>query len=229
MLPQKSLDKLDAFFNRYKPLSYKSRSVISPASDSNSSIFYVKNGYLRVYRLSEQGEELTLIILKPKDFFPLTFGMSATNRIYSYYLEAITSLDVWKVSLEHFYRFLELEPTIRLALTTKVFIRFNDVLSKMEYLVLNNAFTKIVATVISCAKKFGEKEGDSILIRIPLTHKDIATLVGMTRETTSIEMKKLEKQGYIEKRGKYMLIKKIESLEAEIKQSVNNHYLSYPL
>ncbi len=224
MLHQESIDKLDAFFNQYKPLKYKSRSVISLANDSNSSIFYIKSGFLRVFRLSKHGEELTLVILKPKDFFPLNFGMTTVTRIHSYYLEAITPLEIWKVSLEHFHQFIDQDPSIHLALTKNVFIRFNDVLSKMEYLVLNNAFTKITVTIIACARKFGDKEGDDILIRVPLTHRDIATLVGITRETTSIEMKKLEKQGYLEKKGKYLLIKNIEKLEKEMNQQTDSSF-----
>ncbi len=229
MLQQESLDKLDRFFSQYKPLQYKPRSVISLACDTSSSIFYIKNGFLRVFRISEQGEELTLTILKPKDFFPLTFGMINSSR-HSYYLEAITSLEIWKVNIDQFHQFINNEPEVYLELTKKVFVRFNDIVSKMEYLVFNNAHTKIMATIISCAQKFGEKYGDDILINVPLTHKDIATLVGITRETTSLEMKKLEKLGYITRHGKCMIVKNLNKLEKEIKiQTGRNNQQSYSL
>lgn len=197
-------------------MRYKSRAVISPANDLQSSIFYIKKGFLRVFRISEQGEELTLTILKQKDFFPLTFGMIGMSRINSYYLEAITPLETWKVHLEHFHYSIKSEPGVYSELTNKVLVRFNDVLSKMEYLVFNNAQVKIIATIISCAKKFGQKTNSEITISIPLTHRDIATLVGITRETTSLEMKRLEKRGLISRIGKFITVKNLNKLEEEI-------------
>lgn len=216
MLQQETADKLDIFFSQYKAVQYKPRTVISPVNDTQSSVFYIKSGFMRVFRISEQGEELTLTILKPKDFFPLTYGMSNTNVFKSYYLEAITQLELWKVHIEQFQQFTSAHPDVYYELTKRVLVRFDGVLTKMEYLVLNNAYTKIVATIISCAKKFGEPHGDNIIINVPLTHKDIATLVGITRETTSLEMKKLEKQGYIGRNGKNLIIKQIDKLEEAI-------------
>jgi CRP-like cAMP-binding protein len=87
----------------------------------------------------------------------------------------------------------------------------------MEYLVFSNAYTKIATTLISCANKFGEiQKNNSTIIDIPLTHKDIATLVGITRETTSLEMKKLEKQGFISRDGRRLIINNVKKLEEVI-------------
>ncbi len=225
MLQHNALEKLDVFFSQYKPLVYKSRSVISYGIDSESSVFYIKNGFLRVFRLSEQGEELTLTILKPKDFFPLTYGMTNTSLTHSYYLEAITQLELWKVHVEQFLEYVKSEPEIYKELTRRALIRFDGVLTKMEYLIFSNAYTKIATTLLSCAKKFGEKQGDSIVIHVPLTHKDIATLVGITRETTSLEMKKLEKQGYISRNGRLLVINNMQKLEDEILLQTGGKYL----
>src|SRR3989344_1107391 len=102
---QQELSKLDIFFSGYKPLQYKPRTVISVASDASSSIFYIKNGFLRVYRISEQGDELTLTILKPRDLFPLTYGMTGYSYLNAYYLETITPLVIWKVHLDKFHQY----------------------------------------------------------------------------------------------------------------------------
>lgn len=216
MLQQDILQKLDVFFNQYKPLQYKSRTIISHPNDTQSSVFYIKSGFLRVFRISEQGEELTLTILKPKDFFPLTYGMTNSTSVNSYYLETITPLEIWKVRIDQFVSFVKSEPDVYYELTERILVRFDSVLTKMEYLVFNNAYTKVAATLISCARKFGQINGDYVLLSVPLTHKDIATLIGITRETTSLEMKKLEKQGYLSRSGKQLLIKNIDKLEQEV-------------
>jgi len=217
MLQQKPLEKLGVFFSQYKPLQYKARIIISHPNDTQSSVFHIKRGFLRVFRISEQGEELTLTILKPNDFFPLTYGMTDTTNSNSYYLETITPLEIWKVRIDQFLQFVKSEPEVYRDLTERLLLRFDSVLTKIEYIVFNNAYTKVAATVISCGKRFGEKTFENtILIPIPLTHKDIATMIGITRETTSLEMKKLENQGYITRNGRYLIIKDIKRLEKEV-------------
>jgi len=206
--------KLNLFFQNYKLTSYRKRDLILHANDASSSVFYIKNGYVRVYRISEQGEELTLTILKPKDFFPLTYGIHAITN--PYYLEAITPLELWKAPQDKFLDYIKNHPDILYELTSRILVRFDGVLSRIEYLVFSNAYTKVAATLLVCAKRFGEKIGNDIVVKVPLTHRDIATLVGITRETTSLEMKKLEKQGFLGRNGKLFVVKNLRRLEQEI-------------
>lgn len=214
MLNQDSLAKLDFFFRKYKLLKYKKRDLILHANDTSSSVFFIQSGYIRVYRISEQGEELTLTILKPNDFFPLTYGLNTTPN--PYYLEAITPLEFWRAPQEHFLDFIKINPDVYFELTNRILIRLDGVLTRMEYLVFSNAYTKIAATLLVCAKRFGETRGENVVLQVPLTHKDIATLVGITRETTSLEMKKLEHDGYVGRDGRFLIIKNMKRLEKEI-------------
>lgn len=206
--------KLDEFFQESQLHFYKKRILILHPNDSPSSVFYIKSGYVRVYRISEEGEELTLTILKPKDFFPLTYGMN--NVANPYYLEAITPLELWRAPQEQFLEFVKANTDVLYDLTTRILVRFDGVLSRMEHLVFSSAYTRVARTLLICAKRFGVVQGDDVVVQVPLTHKDIATLVGITRETTSIEMKKLEKQGFLGRLGRLHVVKNIKRFEEEI-------------
>ncbi len=176
-------------------------------------VYFVKSGYIRVYRVSEDGEELTLVILKPGDLFP--FVWSENDLPNHYYLEALTPVDVLKVPKEKFLSFLESQPRLTYELTSYLLVRFGGLLTRMEYLIFGNAYTKVAATLLVCAKSFGEQQGNQVMVNLPLTHKDIATMVGITRETTCLEMKKLERQGLISHQGRYFIIKDLQGLEHE--------------
>lgn len=216
MPKQQSVERLNYFFSKYKPKLYNKRTVIPPSYDFTSSVFYIKEGYLRVFRISEHGVELTITILKSTDLFPFIFNLKDLQLNKTYYFEALTQVIIWKIHTRKFYKFLRNNPDIYSEIINDVLIGYNDTLSKLENFVFNDAYTNIIASIISCAKKFGKLKGDDILLTVPLTHKDIAALVGITRETTSLEMKKLEKQGYISRLGRYLLIKNIKKLEYEL-------------
>lgn len=213
---RKTLSKqLDDFFEHTPIHYYKKRVMILHPNDSPKNVYYIKNGYVRVFRLTEDGEELTLTILKPKDFFPLTYGLNQS--VNSYYLEAITPLELWRAPQESFIKYILTKPEVLYDLTTRAMVRVDGVFSRMEYLVLSNAYIKVATTLLVCAKRFGKPSGDNdVVIEVPLTHRDIATLVGITRETTSLEMKKLEKEGFLGRSGRLLAIKNIKRLEESI-------------
>ena len=60
-----------------------------------------------------------------------------------------------------------------------------------------------------------KKESGEIQIPIPLTHNDVAHIVGVARETVSIELKKFFDKGIINHTGKFILIKNKNKLAKE--------------
>lgn len=197
----------------HKPLRFKKRDIILHADDKTSEVYYIKSGYVRVYRISELGEELTVTILKPHDIFPFIWGEEDFPN--QYYLEAITPLEVWRFPKVQFLLFLRSHPDFYYDLANRLMVRFEGILTRMEYLITGRAYNKVAVTLLTCAKKFGIWQQNQVVVDVPLTHKDIATLVGITRETTCLEMKKLERKGLISHLGRLLVIKDMKRLEEE--------------
>lgn len=205
--------QIEIFFQNYHHLFFWKKELILRSDDIFPYVFYVKNGFLRTYRISEDGEELTLTILQPDDFFPMTYGLNNMPKIY--YLEAMTPLELYKAPRNQFVDYLKRNHEIFFQLSARIMDRYDGLLARMEYIVWSKAYTKVAATLLLCARRFGEYSGNEVTIQVPLTHKDIATLIGITRETTSIEMKHLEKKGLLTKRGKLLVVRDILQLEKE--------------
>lgn len=205
--------KLNNFFSQFKLLYYKKDEIILRPDDTPSGVFYLCKGYVRLYSISQTGEELTLIIFKPEDFFPIVWAINNTPD--EYYCEAMTPVEVWRAPREEFLAFIKSDPDVFLELTSRILIRLGGLLERMGYLVFGSAYQKVASILVICAQRFGLKEGKGIKICVPLTHKDIANLVGITRETASVEMKKLERKGFIYHRGRLFMIKDIKGLEKE--------------
>jgi CRP-like cAMP-binding protein len=66
------------------------------------------------------------------------------------------------------------------------------------------------------AKHFGEKHKKGIIVRHRFTQQDIATLVGIARETASNEMVKLEKKGLVTYVDHSILFESIDKLNSEL-------------
>ena len=53
-------------------------------------------------------------------------------------------------------------------------------------------------------------------VQLRITHREIAALTGLTKETISRECTKLERKGLIENTNRIVLIKNIQTLEIEL-------------
>ena len=205
--------KLAQFFSGFRRLHYKKGETILRAEEESPGVFYLKRGYVRLYSLSTEGEELTLIIFRPKDIFPLMWVMTHTPNVY--FLEAMTPVEICRSTKEEFLEFIKTNNNVFFELTGRILVRFGGLLSRMEYLVFGNAYNKVASILLICAERFGRKMGNQIEIQVPLIHKEVASLVGITRETASIELKKLEKRGMIRYRGRHIMIKDPQKLREE--------------
>ncbi len=69
---------------------------------------------------------------------------------------------------------------------------------RTQYLIRSNSTQKVASSLVLLARRFGKTVGENrIQIPIPQTHSDIANLSGVSRETASIELKKLKDKDLI--------------------------------
>lgn len=205
--------KLNQFFSKFKSLIFKKGETIIRPDDEPYSVFYLKKGYTRLYSLSKNAQELTLIIFQPDDFFPMMRTINVNPNIY--YLEAMTAVEVYRAPREEFLKFIRSNNDVLFEIVSHILIRLGGVLNRMEYAIFGNASNKVASIIQICAERFGIPGKRGIIIQVPLTHQDIAKLIGIARETVSIEMKKLQNMGLISYQGRLLVVKNMINLQKE--------------
>ena len=84
---------------------------------------------------------------------------------------------------------------------------------KIESLVFKDARTRIVEFLKDTAMERGQKVGFEMMIKNHLTHKDIASLTGTSRQTVTTVMNELREKNLINFDRRRILIRDIEKLE----------------
>jgi len=93
---------------------------------------------------------------------------------------------------------------------------YAETLSRIEHLVFSDAYRRVISVLIYIAKHFGEEHPQGIVVDHRFTQQDIATLVGVARETASIELGFIEKKGLVKYIDHSMLFTSIKQLEHEL-------------
>lgn len=206
-------NEIDRFFAQFKLLHYKKGETFLRADDPPPGVFCIKSGYTKLCSISEDGEELTLIIFAPGTCFPLSWAINNTPNAYN--LETMTDVEIWRAPKDKFVSFIKNNPEVLFEFVRRAVTRLMASLTRMEQLVFGNSYAKVASILFLLEKRFGKRRGRLIVIQVPLTHKDIGSLVGLARETTSLAMEKLEKKGLIIYHKGLIVIKNLEKLKKE--------------
>ncbi len=202
------------FFKKGRLFRYKKHTTFLHAGDVPQGVHYVNSGYVRLYSVSPEGKELTLVIYEPGDFFPVVWGIKEQPSIY--YFEAITDVELLRVNRQEFVGFITNNVEVFMEFVDHILIRFQTALKRMEYLTFGNSHAKVASIFMILAGRFGKKKEDgTIKIRVPLAHKEMAALTGVTRETATIEINKLKQKNLIAVKKGHFYITDLAGLKKE--------------
>src|SRR3989344_7001563 len=185
--------EFEAFYRQFAIRSYKKGEMLIRADDDPQGIFCLKKGYVRQYTISKNGFELTLHILRPISYFPMVWAVNGTPNVY--YFEALTEVEVGRAPREDVVNFIKDKPIIIFELLSELIEDYAESLTRIEHLVFSDAYRRVISVLLYIAKHFGENHNEIIIVHHRFTQQDIATLVGVARETASNELSKLEKKG----------------------------------
>ncbi len=199
-------EKILAFCQKYPhKFSKKNEKLLGPEK-STEGVFILLEGAVRMFTISKDGIDLSLNLYKPVSFFPMEWVLNDTTNKYHY--ETLIDSTYALVPKEDMKTFLEENSDILMDLLQRIYKGLGGYFLRMESLLTNNAYFRIVIQLIIQYRRFGED--------IKLTHAQIASLTGLSRETVTREIKKLfEKDILIHDKHTFRIID-VHKLETEL-------------
>lgn len=180
--------------------TYKKGEIILHAGQAPSSVFYITKGFVKYYSIDDDGNEALIGINRATDIFPIGW-LTGASLAALYYYEAMTSVTICLISRAGFMSYLKDDPAIALALYTDQLDHTIDLSNRVNGLLQAGARHKILYCLRYLAHRYGRNptlvSHKKVLRDFTITHQMIADMVGLSRETVSIEMKKLSREGYV--------------------------------
>jgi CRP/FNR family cyclic AMP-dependent transcriptional regulator len=204
-------DKTDEFFNKYPLIRLHKGQTLLVDEDEIQDIFWMRRGMIRLYQISDEGNDITLHLFKAPSFFPMMFYLS--HRKADYHFQAVDEVIARKAPAEDVVVFLKQNPDILFDLTSRFADAITGLLVRIEQLSSQNAYERVCSVLLYLAEKFGELDGNECVITIKLSHEDLAGWVGVVRETVSHQIERLTKDGIIASRNRQFIILDMDRLK----------------
>ena len=183
--------QMDEITGAIQSRSYKKGDILYRAGEESDSLYIVRNGKIKIYRLSESGKEQLVRILTLGDFT----GELALFReaIHESYAEAMQDTDVCMITRWDLHDFLLKYPSISL----KILSEFSERLDTSERQTTRVSTEKVETRLALFLAECIEEQGESMEYRLPMSKKDLASFLGTTPETISRKLAELEELSYI--------------------------------
>lgn len=164
--------------------------------DPADTVFVLKEGRVKISRLSPEGKEITLAILKEGELFgELCLVQDAQREDIA---EALEETVLCAIKKEEFENLLKQKPELALSITKLIGFRRREIESRVEELVFRSVSARVANLVLKLMNDYGAKDQRGTKISLKLTHKEIGNLVGASRETTTLALNDLKRMGFID-------------------------------
>ena len=183
---------------------YESGKFIFLEDSEGEQCFFVVQGSVKVTRLSKDGREVILAMLNEGEFFGEMALLDGESR--SANVIALEETEVLTLNREDFLVVLHDYPQIAIQLLKEMAHRLRKSDRQIASLSLSDAEKRIALCIIRFADEQGViRRGQVSIPRVPI-QQDIANMAGTSRETVSRAINLLEKEHFIKRQGRELLI-----------------------
>ncbi|WP_258132259.1 Crp/Fnr family transcriptional regulator [Microbacterium sp. MYb62] len=173
-------------------------------TDPVRSLFILKSGRVRIFRLGEDGKALTLAILEPGAVFGEMVLVG--QRMYDSYAEAIDDALVCRLGTVDVERLLLADVRVAVRVARILGERVGELEDRLTDLALRPLASRVAVTLLNLARL---PRGSGPFARAPevrLTHEQIAGVIGATREATSRVLSDFAERGLVRQtRGRILI------------------------
>ena len=193
-------------FNKRSSYLVKKGTILFNEGEPLERVFFIEQGFVKLYRLSKDGRETTIYLYGPGQILGIR-ALTSEDVCARHYAEAITDLKVMSIKRTEYFEILSEHPEYLVDLLHVFIDRLNYTERKLEGFIITDVVSRIAYFLYDLAVRFCDTEKKQIALPLQLTHQRIAEFVGSTRETVTISMHKLEKDKILEdSRGKILIL-----------------------
>lgn len=206
--------KLAAFLDEHPSRLLKRGWPLFYQGEVPRSAYVVKKGVVKVYDINQSGEEKVVNFHTEGDIAPAAW-LFDKSPVALYYYEAFSDCEIISVPREQLRDALQSdEETLRYTLDRYVSLYVGTTMH-IYALEQTKANEKLLRILQYLCMRYGEKASGKLQrITLRLTHQDLARLIGMTRETTAVELGKLKKRGIINYQNQRYLVDTVKLRQA---------------
>jgi len=179
--------------------------------DSADFVYILRHGRVKLSVLAESGKEIAIDIIQPGEIlgeFALVDDSPRSNMA-----QALDDIVMWIFPKNSFTHLLSMQPKLALSYIRLVGDRRRRMEKKLSDITSKAVSARVCELLHELSTTAFEGETANSDYLVPLTHHDVASLIGAARQTTTTVLNDLERRGIIELGRGWVRIKRLKELQ----------------
>ena len=204
-------DELDEVEEIMRLRNYNRGEIIFFEGEEGDGLFLLKSGKVKLTKMVESGEEQILTIIKPGNIFAevVLFG----NANYPATATALEDSKIYLIRSQDMTKLIKDKPSIAVKLLDVMSKRLRRAQKLVRDMGLKDTTRRTASLLIYLAEEHGVEKNNKVRIDIKLTQKELANMIGTTRETISRVLNKFKDAGIVSTAQRKMIINDLNSLK----------------
>jgi CRP/FNR family transcriptional regulator, global nitrogen regulator len=183
---------------------YSAKDTIFAPGDPDGQLYFLLEGTVRLYKIYGGYKEATVALLKNGGVFG-ELGLEEGSR-QSTFAEALTDVSVAVVRKSTLTEVIKHRPEFALKLISSFSERLRQSDEVIESLLDREVSARLATLLSHLGDRFGEPDGSGTVLKVRLTHQDLANMIVSTREAVSKVMSEFQRDGLIKVRNRTIMI-----------------------
>ena len=174
-------------FNRGDP-------IYLPA-DQADGVLLLTSGRAKIASFTEEGKQAILAFIEPGEVFGELSLLGESER--EEYAEAVEKSTVILMPSDVVQDLVDQHPYVSQGVTKLFGLRRRRIERRLKYLLFRSNRERLVSLLLELADQYGEPTDEGVRLKIKLSHQDLASIIGSTRETVTVLLGELQSEGQL--------------------------------
>lgn len=166
--------------------------------DPAERVYLLRRGAVRLSRVYESGEEITVALLRENSLFGVLSLLTGQRSDRFYHAIAFTRVEMITAPATSLKRAIEQDASVGLLLLQGLSSRILQTETMIETLTHRDMSSRLVSFLLVLCRDFGIPGNDGIIIDLRLSHQAIAEAIGSTRVTITRLLGDLRTEGMVQ-------------------------------
>lgn len=181
---------------------YPKGAFIITKNDASTTMYMLISGRVKVSIASPEGKELALSYLEAPSYFGEMGAFESSPRTAD--VIATTDVEVLSIEARDLAYVFGIRPELAIALVATLSHRLRELIVRLEGMAFHDATHRVMRVLLNVATASYESRGVPVIEG--LTHYEIATLAGTSRETASRVISNLCRDGVVATKGRKIVV-----------------------
>ncbi|WP_455205662.1 Crp/Fnr family transcriptional regulator, partial [Kaarinaea lacus] len=153
--------------------------MVFNVGSASDDVFILLHGRVKVYELSREGKEVILWFCFPGELFGMAEVLRGGHREVN--AQACCQVEVLAIKHADFEAFMHQRPRLALQVIELLSYRLRELSDVLLNMASDDVTSRVIKLITRLSARYGKPHGKGVHLDIPLTHQEMADMIGTSR------------------------------------------------